>query len=152
MRKIIGILLISVLLFSGCETIQDLSQKTKQGAAIGAVAGGILGAILDSNKPWRGAIIGAAAGAAAGGWIGHTMEKKQEEKVVEADKDVVTQAAIEAGKLNSVVKYSRVTETGVKEEIVATPGQLKDNKRTVIVEYFRDGKLVLKETREVSIN
>ncbi|MCX7917258.1 MAG: glycine zipper domain-containing protein [bacterium] len=152
MKKVISFLLILGLIFSGCETIQDLSQKTKQGATIGAVAGGILGAILDSNKPWRGAIIGAAAGAVAGGWIGHTMEKKEGEKVVEANKDVVTQAANEAGKSNMVVKYSRVTESGVKEEIVATPGQLVNNKRTVTVEYFRDGKLITKEVRQVIVN
>ncbi|HOK56723.1 MAG TPA: YMGG-like glycine zipper-containing protein [bacterium] len=152
MKRIAGILLIGLLLFSGCETIGNLSEKTKQGATIGAVAGGILGAIIDSNKPWRGAIIGAATGAVAGGWIGNTLEKKSEEKVVEANKDVVTQAANEAGKLNAVVKYSRVTENGVKEEIVATPGQLKDNKRMVTVEYLRDGKLISKEVREVTIN
>ena len=152
MRKIIGVLLIGVLLFGGCETIENLSQKTKEGATIGAIAGGILGAIIDSNKPWRGAIIGATTGAVVGGLIGHTMEKKSEEKIIEADKDVVTYAANEAGKLNVVVKYSRITEKGIKEEIIATPGQLKNNKRLVTIEYFRDGKLISKEIREVAIN
>jgi outer membrane lipoprotein SlyB len=152
MRKILGFLLIGVLLFSSCETIGNLSEKTKEGAVIGTIAGGILGAIIDSNKPWRGAIIGAATGAVAGGVIGYAIEKKSEEKVVEADKDIVSYAANEAGKLNVVVKYSRITEKGVKEEIIATPGELKNNKRVVTIEYFRDGKIVSKEIREVAIN
>ncbi|MCM8819031.1 MAG: glycine zipper domain-containing protein [Candidatus Omnitrophica bacterium] len=152
MKKLIFILLIGSLLFTGCSTLENLSPKTKEGAAIGAAMGGILGAILDSNKPWRGAIIGAGIGAIAGGWIGSKMEQKSEEKIVSAKNNIVEQAANEAGKLNAVVKYERVTENGVKEEIVAKPAELKDNFRIVIVEYYRDGKLILKETKQVKLS
>lgn len=152
MKRILIILIVLSLCFAGCSTIQELSPKTKEGAAIGAAIGGILGAILDSNKPWRGAIIGAGVGAVAGGWIGSKVEQKSEEKVVDPKTNIVEQAANEAGKLNAVVKYERVTENGVKEEIIAKPGELKDNLRTVVVEYYRDGKLISKETKQVKVS
>ncbi len=151
MKKWVSVLLVGSLLLGSCSTLEELSPKTKEGAVIGAIAGGILGALLDSNKPWRGAIIGATVGAVTGGWIGHKMETKGEEKIVDSKADVVEQAAKEAAKLNAVVKYSRVTENGIKEEIIATPGELKNNVRTVTVEYYRDGKLISKEVRQVSI-
>ncbi len=147
-KLVVGLLLISMIL-TGCETIQSLSPETKKGAAIGAAAGGILGALLDSGKPWRGAIIGAAVGAAAGGWIGYKLEGK--EAVAQADEDVVSKAAKDAATLNSTVKYSRVTEAGVTEEIIATPGELKGNVRKVTVQYFRNGTLISTEIRDVQV-
>ncbi|MCM8769922.1 MAG: YMGG-like glycine zipper-containing protein [Candidatus Omnitrophica bacterium] len=137
-------LLVICLLFSGCETIQELSPKTKTGAGIGAVAGGILGALIDSNKPWRGAIIGAAAGAAAGGLIGYKLDKPH-------TASIVNDAAAEAAKQNATVKFERITEAGVKEEIVATPVSTKDNYRTVNVKYYQNGKLITEETKEIKI-
>lgn len=151
MKKLLVVALIAGFLLSGCATLEELSPKTKTGAGIGAVAGGILGAIVDSNKPWRGAIIGAAAGAAAGGWIGHTMDKETGEPIVQADADVVNQAATEAAKQNATVKYSRVTEGGVNEEVIAKPGELTGNLRTVTIQYFRNGKLISTETRQVAV-
>ncbi|MCM8776669.1 MAG: YMGG-like glycine zipper-containing protein [Candidatus Omnitrophica bacterium] len=149
MKKfIVGLLLFSIFL-SGCSTIQSLSPETKKGAAIGAVAGGILGALIDSSKPWRGAVIGAAVGAAAGGWVGYKLEGK--EATAKADEDVVSKAAKDAATLNSTVKYSRVTETGVTEEIIATPGEMKGNVRTVTVQYFRNGSLISTETRQIEV-
>lgn len=149
MKKLIaGLVLVSILL-SGCATVQSLSPGTKKGAAIGAAAGGILGAILDSGNPWRGAVIGAAVGAAAGGWIGYKIEGK--EAVAQADEDVVSKAAKDAATLNSTVKYSRVTENGVTEEIIATPGELKGNVRKVTIKYYRNGTLISTETREVEV-
>jgi hypothetical protein len=149
MKRLFVVAVIAGLLFTGCATWDEISPKTKTGAGIGAVAGGILGAVVDSNRPWRGAIIGAAAGAAAGGWIGHTMDSKSEE--VKADADVVQQAAAEAAKQNATVKYTRVTEDGINEEIIATPGELSGSVRTVTVQYFRDGKLISTETRQVTV-
>jgi phage tail tape-measure protein len=151
MKKLLSVMIIAVVLFSGCATLEELSTKTKTGAGIGAVAGGILGAVVDSDKPWRGAIIGAAAGAAAGGWIGHTMDKETGEPIVQADADIVAQAAAEAAKQNATIKYSRVTEGGVNEEIIAKPGELSGNLRTVTIQYFRDGKLISTETRQVAV-
>jgi phage tail tape-measure protein len=151
MKKLLVLALIGSFFLGGCAMLDEFSQDTKTGAGIGAVAGGILGAIVDSNKPWRGAIIGAAAGAAAGGWIGHKMDKETGEPIVQADADIVAQAATEAAKQNATVKYSRVTEAGVNEEIIAKPGELAGNLRTVTVQYFRDGKLISTETRQVAV-
>jgi len=149
MKKFLVVILLASMFMSGCETIEGLSPKTKTGAGIGAVAGGILGALIDSGKPWRGAIIGAAAGAAAGGWIGYKMDTKSAE--VTADSDIVAQAASEAAKQNAKVKYSRVTEAGITEEVIATPGQLTGNLRNVTVQYFRNGTLISTETRQVQV-
>ncbi|MBN1445435.1 MAG: glycine zipper 2TM domain-containing protein [Candidatus Omnitrophica bacterium] len=149
MKKLLVVVLLAGMLLSGCETISGLSPKTKTGAGIGAVAGGILGALVDSNKPWRGAIIGAAAGAAAGGWIGYKMDNK--DAVVEADSDIVAQAATEAAKQNATIKYSRVTEDGVAEDIIATPGNLTGNIRAVTVDYFRNNTLISTEHVDVEV-
>lgn len=149
MKRLVIIVLLCSIALSGCKTIQSLSTGTKTGAVVGAVAGGILGAIIDSSNPWRGAVIGAATGAAAGGWIGYKLEGK--EATAKADEDVVSKAAKDAAKLNSTVKYSRVTETGVTEEIIATPVELKGNVRTVTVQYFRNGTLISTETRQVEV-
>ncbi|MCX8082190.1 MAG: glycine zipper domain-containing protein [bacterium] len=149
MRKWIVVVLLVGITLTGCKTIDSLSTGTKKGAAIGAVAGGILGAIVDSSNPWRGAIIGSAVGAAAGGWVGYKLEEK--EATAKADEDVVSKAAKDAATLNSTVKYSRVTEDGITEDIIATPGELKGNVRTVTVKYYRNGTLITTETREVEV-
>jgi len=149
MRKlIVGLVLLSMVL-SGCSTIQSLSSTTKTGAAIGAVTGGILGALIDSSNPWRGGVIGVAAGVAAGGWIGYKMGEKK--SVAKADEDIVSRAAKEAATLNATVKYSRVTEAGDKEEVIATPGELKNNSRTIIIKYFRNDTLISTETRQIQV-
>ncbi|MDD3726108.1 MAG: glycine zipper domain-containing protein, partial [Candidatus Ratteibacteria bacterium] len=101
------------------------------------------------GNSWRGAVIGAAVGAAAGGWIGYKMEGK--ESVAKADEDVVSKAAQDAAKLNSTVKYSRVTESGITEDVIATPGELKGSVRTVTIQYFRNGTLISTETRQVEV-
>ncbi|MCM8771943.1 MAG: YMGG-like glycine zipper-containing protein [Candidatus Omnitrophica bacterium] len=152
MKKILIVLFIATLFFTNCSTLQELSPKTKEGAVIGAAIGGILGAILDSNKPWRGAIIGATIGSVSGGWIGYKMEQSQKERTVDAKADIVDIAAREAVKLNSVVKYERITEDGTKEEIVATPGKIENGSRSVTVEYYRNGKLILKEIKQIKIS
>ena len=151
MKRILLVVLVTSFLFSGCATLDELSTETKKGAGIGAVTGGILGAVIDSDKPWRGAVIGASAGALAGGWIGSRTDNKSGESVVQADADVVSQAATEAAKQNTTIKYTRTTENGVKEEIIATPGEMTGNIRTVKVQYFRNGKLISTETRQVVV-
>ncbi|MFH2068606.1 MAG: YMGG-like glycine zipper-containing protein [Candidatus Omnitrophota bacterium] len=142
---------IACVLLSGCATWEGLTPSTKAGAGIGAVSGGILGALIDSKQPWRGAIIGAAAGAAAGGWIGSTTDKEVSTPVVDSNAAVINQAALEAAKQNATVSYSRTTESGIKEEVVATPISRSGNIRTVNIKYYQNGKLISSETREVSI-
>ena len=153
MKVVKGILVVAVvgLLLGGCAALDErFSQRTQTGAGIGAVAGGILGALVDSNKPWRGAIIGAAAGAAAGGWVGHATETT--EPVVAANADIVDQAARDAAVQNATVQYTRTTEAGVREEVIATPGSRTGNLRVVTIRYYRDGTLASTETRQVSVN
>jgi uncharacterized protein YcfJ len=149
-----GLMVIAVacVLLTGCATWEGLSPNTKTGAEIGAVSGGVLGALIDSRQPWRGAIIGAAAGAAAGGWIGSTTDKKTvSAPVVNSNDAVIDQAASEAAKLNVTVKYSRTTENGIKEDVVAVPLSRSGNVRTVNIKYYQNGKLISSETREVSV-
>src|SRR5450830_412994 len=149
-----GLMVIAVagVLLSGCATWEGLSPNTKTGAGIGAVSGGILGALIDSNQPWRGAIIGAAAGAAAGGWIGSTTDKnKVSAPVVDSNAAVIDQAAREAATKNATVKYSRTTENGIKEEVIATPISRNGNIRRVNIKYYQNGRLISSETREVSV-
>jgi len=142
----------AILLLGGCATWEGLSSNTKTGAGIGAVSGGVLGALIDSGQPWRGAIIGAAAGAAAGGWIGSTTDKKTvSASVVDSNAAAVTQAAQEAATQNATVKYSRTTENGVTEEVIATPGSRTGNLRVVTIRYYRDGVLLSTETRKLPV-
>ncbi|MGI6595515.1 MAG: glycine zipper 2TM domain-containing protein [Elusimicrobia bacterium] len=149
MNKFIAGLLLVCLILSGCTTVQSLSTGTKTGAAVGAITGGILGVVIDSSNPWRGAIIGATVGAAAGGWIGQKIEGR--ESVAKSKEDVAARAAKDAAEMNSAVKYSRVTEQGIIEDIIATPSNLKGKMRTVTVEYYRDNTLIATETHYVEV-
>jgi uncharacterized protein YcfJ len=149
-----GLMIIAVacVLLGGCATWEGLTPNTKTGAGIGAVSGGVLGALIDSKQPWRGAIIGAAAGAAAGGWIGNTTDKnKTSVPVVNSNDAVINQAAREAARQNATVKYSRTTENGINEEVIATPISRSGNIRTVNIKYYQNSRLISSETREVSI-
>jgi uncharacterized protein YcfJ len=145
---------VSVFLTVGCAQWEEMSSNTKTGAGIGAVSGGVLGALIDSNQPWRGAIIGAAAGAAAGGWIGGRTDGRTDNNVPAADSnsEVIDQAAREAARQNATIRYSRTTENGVNEEVIATPISRSGNYRTVSLKYYRDGRLITSETREVEIS
>ena len=151
MKGLMVVAVASVLLLGGCATWEGLSPNTKTGAEIGVVSGGILGALIDSNQPWRGAVIGAAAGAAAGGWIGNTTDKHVSAPVVNSNAAVIDQAAREAATQNATVKYSRTTEDGVNEEVIATPISRNGNIRTVNIKYYQNGRLISSENREVSV-
>lgn len=69
--------LCTVLLFSGCASLN----KTQKGGAVGTVAGGAMGAIIGkvSGNTGLGAIIGAAVGGATGAVIGNKMDKQAKE-------------------------------------------------------------------------
>lgn len=88
----------SMVLFSGCGTIQSMS-STQKGAAGGAAAGGAIGALI-GNKAGNtavGAIAGAAIGGVAGGLIGRKMDKQAAEiertvdgaEVIKAEEGIV---------------------------------------------------------------
>lgn len=76
--KILTILsLSSILLFSGCASMN----RTTKGAVVGTAAGGAMGAVIGkaSGNTALGAIIGAAVGGTAGAIIGRQMDKQAEE-------------------------------------------------------------------------
>ncbi len=83
-KKINIVLLISaVLLFTGCEALQN-TNKAQRGGAIGAGAGATAGAVIgnnvgDGHNSVVGALIGAVVGGTAGALIGNKMDKQARE-------------------------------------------------------------------------
>lgn len=77
MRRLVGILLVSVLLLGtiGCASKQ--AKGTAIGATTGAVVGGLIG--KKAGNTALGAILGAVIGGAAGAYIGNYMDKQAEE-------------------------------------------------------------------------
>ncbi len=71
------ILLLIVVIFGGCSSLN----KTQKGAAIGTAAGGATGAIVGkaTGNSALGAIIGATVGGVSGALIGRKMDKQAEE-------------------------------------------------------------------------
>ncbi len=71
MKKIISLflLLMLIVITSGCATVQPTTNRTYEGAGVGAVLGGLAGALLDRHNPWRGGVIGGVIGAVAGGTL-----------------------------------------------------------------------------------
>ena len=84
LKKINIVILISaVLLFTGCEALQN-TNKAQRGGAIGAGAGATAGAVIgnnvgDGHNSVVGALIGAVVGGTAGALIGNKMDKQARE-------------------------------------------------------------------------
>lgn len=135
-RKLLIVGLVSSLFIYGCAWFERQSHETKMGAGIGAAVGGISGLIIDSHNPWRGGVIGTAVGAVAGGVIGN----------------IIDHSTHEAAHRNAPVRYSRTTESGATEEVVAAPQKTEGNYRLVTVKYVRDGKVVGEETKRVPVD
>lgn len=77
------VLLLSLTLTVGCQTVKDANNKQK-GAVIGAAGGALLGAIIGNNVGSKenselGAVIGGVLGGTAGVLIGNQMDKQAEE-------------------------------------------------------------------------
>jgi outer membrane protein OmpA-like peptidoglycan-associated protein len=83
MKKLIAIMLISLLSTAAFADVATERDKTKKGAVIGGVAGAIAGAIIHNNRgsgnAKRGAVIGGAVGVATGAIIGAMMDKQERE-------------------------------------------------------------------------
>jgi hypothetical protein len=69
------VLIIAILILSGCAGMTDTQQRTVTGAAGGAAAGAVIGAI--AGNAGMGAAIGAAAGTAGGFLYGKHKESEQ---------------------------------------------------------------------------
>ena len=69
-RMILSVAMASMLILSGCGTM-DQTSRTVVGSQIGSLAGGILGAVIgNSSDRWDGAELGAQLGSLAGGAAG----------------------------------------------------------------------------------
>ena len=94
--NITALLLSAALVLSGCQAIQNASNKAKLGTGIGvggAAVGAVLGALLGGNNKGKGAAIGAAVGAVAGTTagliIGNKMDKaKKAAEAAQAEAEV----------------------------------------------------------------
>lgn len=81
MKKIFSLLLLTLVLFTACKSVdpytgeEKVNNKTK-GAATGVVAGGILGALVNGKD---GALVGAAVGGLAGLGYGAYLDKQEAE-------------------------------------------------------------------------
>src|ERR1700712_1717130 len=77
MKKIILFSALSVILFTGCKSLNN----TQKGTGIGVAAGGAAGAIIGGGGKSSviGALIGAAVGGGAGYLIGNHMDKQAKE-------------------------------------------------------------------------
>ncbi len=81
MRKLTGIIILSLgLLISSCQTAQENPNAAK-GVGIGAVGGALLGGLIGQQQgnAEKGAAIGALLGAGAGGAIGNRLDKQKKE-------------------------------------------------------------------------
>ena len=93
--KYMALFMAALILFSGCATIQNASNKAKIGT-IGGVSGAGLGALIGGLAgKGKGAAIGAASGAVVGGGagvlIGNKMDKaKKAAEMANAQAEVIT--------------------------------------------------------------
>lgn len=81
--NILALVLLSSLLFTGCEAVKN-ANNTQKGAAIGTAAGAVIGGILGNNigkgkNAALGAVLGGVVGGVAGGVIGNKMDKQAKE-------------------------------------------------------------------------
>ncbi|WP_353181537.1 OmpA family protein [Parapedobacter lycopersici] len=128
----------SMMLFSGCSTIQSMS-NTQKGAAVGVAAGGALGALIGgkAGNTAIGALAGAAIGGVAGGLIGKKMDKQAAEiertvagaEVIKAEEGIVVK--FDSGILFDFDKTE--VKTAARENIADLVASLNNNPDTDIL-------------------
>ena len=126
------ILVLGLLLATGCAPAHPTSPRTYEGAAAGAVVGGVTGALLDRHNPWRGGVIGATIGAVAAGTLTEISER----------------AAREAVESNHPVEYRTDDGRGVYS---AQPTGYDHRTRchTIHERVWEDGRLVKDRVKEI---
>lgn len=82
---------------------------------------------------------------------GHPTVEQLKALYGEVAGNIQNKAAKEAANRNATVKYDRTTEQGWKEEIVATPSGQQGDYKLIDVKYFRNGKVVKEEVKQVPI-
>ena len=80
MKKVLAIILLSLLTVISCTTATDGTRKVSKtgvGAGIGAAAGAVIGQVI--GKDTKGTLIGTAGGAAVGAAIGNIFDRQEKE-------------------------------------------------------------------------
>ena len=80
MKKVLAIILLSLLTVVSCTTATDGTKKVSKtgvGAGIGAAAGAVIGQVI--GKDTKGTLIGTAGGAAVGAAIGNIFDRQEKE-------------------------------------------------------------------------
>ena len=80
MKKVLAIILLSLLTVVSCTTATDGTRKVSKtgvGAGIGAAAGAVIGQAI--GKDTKGTLIGTAGGAAVGAAIGNIFDRQEKE-------------------------------------------------------------------------
>ena len=80
MKKVLAIILLSLLTVVSCTTATDGTRKVSKtgiGAGIGAAAGAAIGQVI--GKDTKGTLIGTAGGAAVGAAIGNIFDRQEKE-------------------------------------------------------------------------
>ncbi len=80
MKKVLAIILLSLLTVVSCTTATDGTRKVSKtgvGAGIGAAAGAVIGQVI--GKDTKGTLIGTAGGAAVGAAIGNIFDREEKE-------------------------------------------------------------------------
>ena len=80
MKKVLAIILLSLLSIVSCTTAADGTRKVSKtgvGAGIGAAAGAVIGQAI--GKDTKGTLIGTAGGAAVGAAIGNIFDRQEKE-------------------------------------------------------------------------
>src|SRR5438270_439408 len=83
MKKLIAMVLTTLLATAGFAQTVDDHAKAKKGAIVGGIAGAIAGAVIGNNRGHhsskRGAVVGGVAGTAAGAIVGAMMDRQERE-------------------------------------------------------------------------
>ena len=75
MKKLVLIVSVCLLVFTGCDSFKNMN-NTQKGALGGAALGAATGALVSDNKG-KGALIGGVSGAALGGGAGYLYDKSK---------------------------------------------------------------------------
>jgi outer membrane protein OmpA-like peptidoglycan-associated protein len=134
--KKISIIILSVLILSGCASWN----KTQKGAVIGTAAGGVAGAVIGraAGNTAVGAVVGAAVGGTTGAIIGRKMDKQAEEIAA-----AVPDAKVERVGEGIVVEFSSNILFGFDQSALSQEAKENLDKLVVILNSYPDTDIEL---------